>query len=75
MKQYNLTAYTCPQQFVQFKLALKDIQLAQQGGELILDAAQSYKDIEAFLIKKQWTFKKYYRHTHLIISLEPNPCV
>jgi len=57
MLEQDLREFKCPQQFIQFKLGLKQANLNQQSIKFILMLAQSTSDIERFLQKHNYHYQ------------------
>ncbi|KPH63243.1 hypothetical protein AMS58_13045 [Pseudoalteromonas porphyrae] len=72
MLKQDLRVFKCPQQFIQFKLGLRQALLAQQTIEFRILEQQPIQDIERFLQKNNYQYKLEQQHGLLIV--EPN-CV
>ncbi len=57
MLQCDLREYQCPQQFIQFKLALNKALLAKQSITFMFNNVQSTQDMQHFLEKHHHHFK------------------
>ena len=57
MLEQDLREFKCPQQFIQFKLGLKQANLNQQSIKSTLTLAQSTSDIERFLQKYNYHYQ------------------
>jgi TusA-related sulfurtransferase len=51
MLEQDLSAYRCPQQFIQFKLGLRKAASLQQSISFTINRQQSIDDIQRFLQK------------------------
>lgn len=56
MLERDLTKFKCPQQFVQFKLALKSAQSLKQCISFSINKGESVNDIERFLQKNAYRY-------------------
>lgn len=57
MLELNLRTYKCPQQFIQFKLGLRDAISSKQTIIFIISSEQNTDDIERYLQKKAYYYK------------------
>lgn len=57
MLEHDLRAFKCPQQFIQFKLGLKQANTNKQPAKFILALEQSTSDIERFLQKHHYQYQ------------------
>ncbi|MCQ8877136.1 sulfurtransferase TusA family protein [Pseudoalteromonas shioyasakiensis] len=57
MLEHDLRTFICPQQFIQFKLGLKQANCNKQSIKFILSLEQSTSDIERFLQKHHYQYK------------------
>ncbi|WP_338365623.1 hypothetical protein [uncultured Pseudoalteromonas sp.] len=67
MLECNLKQFKCPQQFVQFKLALRNAQALNQAITFSINNDESAADITRFLTKNAFTyeFDKYLGLLHV----------
>ncbi|PKH92422.1 MULTISPECIES: hypothetical protein [unclassified Pseudoalteromonas] len=56
MVERDLKEFKCPQQFVQFKLALRSAQSSKQRITFSLNKGESANDIERFLKKNAYSY-------------------
>ncbi|GAA61876.1 hypothetical protein P20652_3765 [Pseudoalteromonas sp. BSi20652] len=56
MLERDLNEFKCPQQFVQFKLALKNAQLSKQRITFVINKSADANDIERFLQKNDYSY-------------------
>lgn len=56
MLERDLKKFKCPQQFVQFKLALKSAQSSKQCISFSINKGESANDIERFLQKNAYRY-------------------
>ncbi|MFY8327261.1 hypothetical protein [Pseudoalteromonas sp. ZZD1] len=57
MLEHDLRTYNCPQQFIQFKLGLKQANCNKQPIKFIFSLEQTTSDIERFLQKHHYHYK------------------
>ncbi|MGS0535266.1 hypothetical protein [Pseudoalteromonas sp. SaAl2] len=57
MLEFDLRTYNCPQQFIQFKLGLKQANCNMRSIKFIFSIEQSTSDIERFLQKHHYQYK------------------
>lgn len=57
MLELNLRTYKCPQQFIQFKLGLRDAISLKQAITFNISQEQNTDDIERYLQKKAYYYK------------------
>ncbi|MGB1291736.1 MAG: hypothetical protein ACPG5Z_06360 [Pseudoalteromonas sp.] len=57
MLEQDLRVYKCPQQFIRFKLGLKQANFNQQPIKFTLTLEQSTSDIERFLQKHNYHYQ------------------
>ena len=69
MLDQDLRGFKCPQQFIQFKLALRQALAAAQSIRFTLLADQSTKDMERFLQKNHYQYKLEQQRGLLIVEL------
>lgn len=69
MLERDLKKFKCPQQFVQFKLALREAQLLKQAVTFSINNDESADDIKRFLIKNAYNYT-FDQHLGLIL-VEP----
>ncbi|WP_372763126.1 hypothetical protein [Pseudoalteromonas sp.] len=69
MLEQNLSAYKCPQQFIQFKLGLRKAISAQQTITFIIAHQQDINDIERFLQKHGYCYN--YNKQQGVLLVEP----
>ena len=69
MLEQDLRGFKCPQQFIQFKLALRQALATAQPIKFTLLAHQSTRDIERFLQKNHYCYKLEQQHGLLIVEL------
>ena len=69
MLERDLKPFKCPQQFVQFKLALKNAQSSKQHIRFSVNKDESAHDIERFLQKNAYRYN-YDRQQGLLL-VEP----
>jgi len=57
MLELDLRAYKCPQQFIQFKLGLREAISLNQAITFNISSEQNTDDIERYLQKKMYYYK------------------
>lgn len=57
MLELNLRSYKCPQQFIQFKLGLRNAVSLKQAITFFIDPVESIEDIERFLQKNSYSYR------------------
>ena len=69
MLECDLKKFKCPQQFVQFKLALRNAQSSNKAITFSINNDESANDITRFLSKNAYTYK-FDQHLGLLL-VEP----
>lgn len=67
--EQDLREFKCPQQFIQFKLALQRALVAQQTIIFTLNAHQPTQDMERFLQKNYFPYKLEQQRGLLTVEL------
>ncbi|ASM53569.1 MULTISPECIES: hypothetical protein [Pseudoalteromonas] len=68
MLEQNLSAYKCPQQFIQFKLGLRKAVSLQQSITFSFNNAENINDIERFLQKHAYCYTLNKRQGMLLVE-------
>lgn len=68
MLELDLRAYKCPQQFIQFKLGLREAISLNQAITFNISSKQNTDDIERYLQKKMYYYKLNKQQALLLVE-------
>ncbi|NWL16665.1 hypothetical protein FHG08_13305 [Pseudoalteromonas sp. Scap03] len=68
MLELDLRAYKCPQQFIQFKLGLREAISLNQTITFNISSEQNTDDIERYLQKKMYYYKLNKQQALLLVE-------
>ncbi|CAD2224967.1 conserved hypothetical protein [Pseudoalteromonas sp. 3J6] len=68
MLELDLRAYKCPQQFIQFKLGLREAISLNQAITFNISREQNTDDIERYLQKKMYYYKLNKQQALLLVE-------
>ncbi|MCK8129985.1 hypothetical protein AWH60_00275 [Pseudoalteromonas haloplanktis] len=68
MLELDLRAYKCPQQFIQFKLGLREAISLNQAITFNISSEQNTDDIERYLQKKMYYYKLNKQQALLLVE-------
>lgn len=68
MLHQDLRSYRCPQQFIQFKLGLREALSKQQAITFTIASDESVDDIERFLKKYAYSYNLDKQHGLLLVE-------